>query len=199
MGFVPELNIVYVKMYGRAMDRRCCRVFTQEEKEFFMKEALKEAEKAAAILEVPIGAVIVKDGEIIARGYNQRETSNRAISHAEVLAIEEANHVLDNWRLEDCALFVTVEPCVMCSGAIVQSRIPYVYYGASDYKGGTAGTLMNLLDESRFNHQSEVEAGVLQEACSELLSSFFRTLRAKRKEEKLKAAEMESENSERMD
>lgn len=156
---------------------------------FFMKEALREAQKAADILEVPIGAVIVKDGEIIARGYNQRETSNRAIAHAEVLAIEAANNVLDNWRLEDCALFVTVEPCVMCSGAIVQSRIPYVYYGASDYKGGTAGTLMNLLEESRFNHQAHVEAGVLQEECSDMLMSFFRKLRAKKKEDKLKGEE----------
>ncbi len=146
-----------------------------------MREALKEAKKAEAIAEVPIGAVIVKNHEVIARGYNQRETSNRAISHAEILAIEEANRVLDNWRLEDCALFVTVEPCVMCSGAIVQSRVPYVYYGANDYKGGTAGTLMNLLEEERFNHRSQVEAGVLQEECSELLSSFFRNLRAKKK------------------
>lgn len=146
-----------------------------------MREALKEAKKAEAIAEVPIGAVIVKNHEVIARGYNQRETSNRAISHAEILAIEEANRVLDNWRLEDCALFVTVEPCVMCSGAIVQSRVPYVYYGANDYKGGTAGTLMNLLEEERFNHRSQVEAGVLQEECSELLSSFFRNLREKKK------------------
>lgn len=157
-------------------------MYTQEEKEAFMKEALKEAEKAKDIDEVPIGAVIVKDDEVIARGYNQRETTNRAITHAEILAIDEANRTIDNWRLEDCALFVTVEPCVMCSGAIVLSRIPYVYYGASDYKGGTAGTLMNLLEEPRFNHQSHVEAGILKEECSEMLSSFFRELRKKRKD-----------------
>lgn len=157
-------------------------MYTQEEKEAFMKEALKEAEKAKDIDEVSIGAVIVKDGEVIARGYNQRETTNRAITHAEILAIDEANRTIDNWRLEDCALFVTVEPCVMCSGAIVLSRIPYVYYGASDYKGGTAGTLMNLLEEPRFNHQSHVEAGILKEECSEMLSSFFRELRKKRKD-----------------
>lgn len=156
-------------------------MFSEDEKAFYMNEALAEAKKAAAILEVPIGAVIVKDGEIIARGYNQRETSNRAISHAEVLAIEEANRALNNWRLEECALFVTVEPCVMCSGAIVQSRIPYVYYGAADYKGGTAGTLMNLLTDSRFNHQAHVEAGVLQKECSDMLTSFFRQLRAQKK------------------
>lgn len=146
-----------------------------------MKEALKEAEKAKEIAEVPIGAVIVKDRQVIARGYNQRESTNRAITHAEILAIDEANKALDNWRLEDCALFVTVEPCVMCSGAIVLSRIPYVYYGASDYKGGTAGTLMNLLEEEKFNHQAKVEAGVLQEECSEMLTSFFRALRSKKK------------------
>ncbi len=156
-------------------------MYTQEEKEFFMKEALKEAEKAKEIAEVPIGAVVVKDGQVIARGYNQRETTNRAITHAEILAIDEANKALDNWRLEDCALFVTVEPCVMCSGAIVLSRIPYVYYGASDYKGGTAGTLMNLLEEEKFNHQAKVEAGVLQAECSEMLTSFFRALRSKKK------------------
>lgn len=159
-------------------------MYTLEEKEAFMKEALKEAEKAKDIDEVPIGAVIVKDGEVIARGYNQRETTNRAITHAEILTIDEANRTIDNWRLEDCALFVTVEPCVMCSGAIVLSRIPYVYYGASDYKGGTAGTLMNLLEEPRFNHQSHVEAGILKEECSEMLSSFFRELRKKRKDNK---------------
>lgn len=159
-------------------------MFTEDEKAYFMKEALKEAKKAEEIAEVPIGAVIVKNHKVIARGYNQRETSNRAISHAEILAIEEANAALDNWRLEDCALFVTVEPCVMCSGAIVQSRIPTVYYGASDYKGGTAGTLMNLLEESQFNHQAVVESGVLHEECSELLSLFFRKLRAKKKEGK---------------
>lgn len=146
-----------------------------------MKEALKEAKKAKAIAEVPIGAVIVKDNNIIARGYNQRETTNRAITHAEIIAIDAANKMLNNWRLEECALFVTVEPCVMCSGAIVLSRIPYVYYGTADYKGGTAGTLMDLLNEERFNHQAQVEAGILQEECSQLLKDFFRELRTKKK------------------
>lgn len=149
-----------------------------------MREALKEAEKAKAIAEVPIGAVIVKDGEIIGRGYNQRETSNRAISHAEILAIDEANQYLNNWRLEECALFVTLEPCLMCSGAIIMSRIAYVYYGGSDYKGGTAGTLMNLLEDDRFNHQSIVEAGLLQKESSKLLTDFFKELRIKKKERK---------------
>lgn len=159
-------------------------MFTQEEKEYYMKEALLEAEKARVIDEVPIGAVLVRDGEIIGRGYNQRESTNRAITHAEILAIDEANQTIDNWRLENCALFVTVEPCVMCSGAIVLSRIPYVFYGAPDYKGGTAGTLMNLLEEERFNHQSQVEAGILEEACREMLMQFFSDLRQRRKAEK---------------
>jgi len=175
-----------VKKYERKLinvSRRGEFLYTQVEKEHFMKEAIQEAEKARAIAEVPIGAVIVKDGEVIARGYNQRETTNRALTHAEMLAIEEANLKLDNWRLEECALFVTLEPCVMCSGAIVQSRIPYVYYGASDYKGGTAGTLMNLLEEEQFNHQATVEAGVLQEECSTLLTSFFKELRAKKRKD----------------
>lgn len=159
-------------------------MYTQEEKEFYMREAMVEAKKAEAINEVPIGAVIVRDGEIIGRGYNQRETTNRAITHAEMIAIDEANQTINNWRLENCALFVTLEPCVMCSGAIVLSRIPNVYYGASDFKGGTAGTLMNLLEEDQFNHQSYVESGILQEECSEMLSAFFRKLREDRKENK---------------
>ena len=156
-------------------------LYTKEEKEFYMREAMVEAKKAEAINEVPIGAVIVRDGEIIGRGYNQRETTNRAITHAEMIAIDEANQTINNWRLENCALFVTLEPCVMCSGAIVLSRIPNVYYGASDFKGGTAGTLMNLLEEDQFNHQSYVESGILQEECSEMLSAFFRKLRKERK------------------
>lgn len=159
-------------------------MFTSEEKEFFMNEAIKEAKKAEEIAEVPIGAVIVKDGKVIGRGYNQRETSNRAVSHAEILAIEEANKYLGSWRLEGCALFVTLEPCPMCSGAIIMARIPDVYYGASDYKGGTAGTLMNLLEDDRFNHQAQVTPGLLKEEASQLLSDFFQRLRIKKKERK---------------
>lgn len=160
-------------------------MFNTAEKKYFMGEAIKEAQKAKAIGEVPIGAVIVKNGEIIGRGYNQRETSNRAVSHAEILAIEEANQHLHNWRLEECALFVTLEPCPMCSGAIIMSRIPYVYYGASDYKGGTAGTLMNLLTDERFNHQAVVEEGLLQQETGQLLTDFFKKLRLAKKERKL--------------
>lgn len=158
----------------------------ETEKEAFMREAINEAEKARAIGEVPIGAVIVLDGEIIGRGYNKRETTHDATTHAEMLAIRDANQRLSNWRLEDAELFVTLEPCPMCSGAIILSRIKKVYYGAADLKAGTAGTLMNLLQDERFNHQAEIESGLLKAECQNLLQSFFRELRLKRKEENRK-------------
>ncbi|MBD7939722.1 nucleoside deaminase [Cytobacillus sp. Sa5YUA1] len=152
--------------------------------EQFMLEAIKEAEKARAINEVPIGAVIVLDGQIIARGYNLRETAQKATAHAELLAIEEACGQLGTWRLEDTTLYVTLEPCPMCAGSIVLSRVKRVVYGATDPKGGCCGTLMNLLEDSRFNHQCEVVAGVMGEECGELLSTFFSELRARKKAEK---------------
>lgn len=155
-------------------------------KEHFMKEAIAEAEKARAIGEVPIGAVVVLDGKIIGRGHNERETTHDATTHAEMAAIREANKHLSNWRLEDAELFVTLEPCPMCSGAIILSRIKKVYYGAADLKGGTAGTLMNLLQDARFNHQAEVEKGLLHDECQALLQTFFKELRLKRKEENRK-------------
>jgi len=148
--------------------------------EKFMKEALEEAKKAALRNEVPIGAVIVYNDDIIARGSNIREESETTLSHAELVAIEQANKVVGSWRLEDCTLCVTLEPCVMCAGAIVQSRIKRVVYGAIDPKGGCAGTLMNLLNESRFNHQVEVTSGVLEENCRVLLQNFFKQLRKKK-------------------
>ncbi|GEL78288.1 tRNA-specific adenosine deaminase [Tenuibacillus multivorans] len=147
--------------------------------EYYMKEAIKEAKKAEDIREVPIGAVIVHHGDIIARGYNQRETTQLSHSHAEIIAIEQANQAIGSWRLEECTLYVTLEPCPMCAGAIVQARIPHVVYGASDPKAGCAGTLMNLLDESRFNHQANVDAGVLKEECASLLTQFFKGIRNK--------------------
>lgn len=149
--------------------------------EMYMEEAIKEAKKAGAIEEVPIGAVIVHDGEIIARGHNVRETSEETLSHAELLAIREANAKLGSWRLEDCTLYVTLEPCPMCAGAILQSRIARVVFGASDPKAGCCGTLMNLLEDARFNHQAEVVRGVLEEECSALLTVFFRKLRERKK------------------
>ncbi|TLS35023.1 tRNA adenosine(34) deaminase TadA [Pseudalkalibacillus caeni] len=151
---------------------------------FFMKKALSEAEKAKSIGEVPIGAVIVKDGKVIASAYNMRESEQRSISHAELLAIDKACATLGTWRLTGCTLYVTLEPCAMCSGAIVLSRIDRVVYGASDPKGGCAGTLMNLLNEERFNHQAEVSRGIMEQECARLLSDFFRELREKKKSQK---------------
>ncbi|MYL20737.1 tRNA-specific adenosine deaminase [Halobacillus litoralis] len=151
------------------------------EDEYFMKLAMKEAEKAEAEGEVPIGAVIVKDDKVIASGYNQREQSQRASSHAEFIAIERANEYEGSWRLEDCTLYVTLEPCPMCAGAILQSRIPRVVYGAADPKAGCAGSLYQLLEDNRFNHVSEVAPGVLGDACGDMLSHFFRSLRSKKK------------------
>ncbi|UJL48125.1 tRNA adenosine(34) deaminase TadA [Virgibacillus sp. NKC19-16] len=145
-----------------------------------MQAAMEEAEKAREINEVPIGAVIVHEGEIIASGYNVRETSQETLSHAELIAIKKANRKIGSWRLEDCTLYVTLEPCPMCAGAIVQSRIKRVVYGAPDPKAGCGGTLMNLLNEKRFNHQVEVTRGVLETECGELLTAFFRELRRKK-------------------
>ncbi|KKK36170.1 adenosine deaminase [Mesobacillus campisalis] len=149
-----------------------------------MREAIAEAQKAGEAGEVPIGAVIVVDGEIIARAHNLRETNQSSIAHAEVLAIEEACRKLGTWRLEGAELYVTLEPCPMCAGAIMLSRIQRVIYGAADPKGGCAGTFMNLLQDERFNHQSELTTGVLEAECGSLLSDFFRQLRARKKQER---------------
>lgn len=147
-----------------------------------MNLAIKEAQKAALLGEVPIGAVIVYNGEVISAGYNLRETTQKASSHAELIAIEKANEQIGSWRLEDCALYVTLEPCPMCAGAILQSRIPKVAFGAYDPKAGSAGSLLNLLEDSRFNHTAEVTGGVLQDKCGQMLSHFFKELREKRKQ-----------------
>ncbi len=152
-----------------------------EQDEFFMREAIAEANKAKEAGEVPIGAVIVKDGEIISRAHNLRETEQLSIAHAEVLAIEEACRRTGSWRLEEAELYVTLEPCPMCAGAIIQSRIKRVIYGAADPKGGCAGTFMNLLQDERFNHQCELTTAVLEEECGRLLSDFFREIREKKK------------------
>ncbi|WHY00768.1 tRNA adenosine(34) deaminase TadA [Neobacillus sp. DY30] len=149
--------------------------------DYYMREAIKEARKAEALSEVPIGAIIVIDGKIISRAHNLRESKQSAVAHAEVLAIEQACQLAGSWRLENAILYVTLEPCAMCSGAIILSRIKRVVYGAADPKGGCAGTFMNLLQDERFNHQSEVTSGVLEEECGQLLSDFFRQLRKKRK------------------
>ena len=148
-------------------------------REEFMQAALAEAKKAQALGEVPIGCVIVHQGQIIGRGHNLRETTQQAEKHAEMIAIAQANQVLDSWRLPEAELYVTLEPCPMCSGAIINSRIAKVYYGAADEKAGTAGTLMNLLTEPRFNHQVKVQKGLLQAECAQILSDFFANLRKK--------------------
>ncbi|MGL5686637.1 MAG: tRNA adenosine(34) deaminase TadA [Vagococcus fluvialis] len=157
---------------------------TDEEKEFFMKEALLEAKKAEIMEEVPIGAVVVLDGRIIGRGHNVREYSQDATTHAEMIAIREANRHVESWRLEKAQLFVTLEPCPMCCGGIILSRVEEVYYGAKDPKGGTAGSLLNLLEDTRFNHTCYVETGILEEECGRILTSFFRNIRQKKKDAK---------------
>ena len=149
--------------------------------ELYMKEAIEEAKKAQLLNEVPIGAVIVIDGKIVARAHNLRETEQNAVAHAELLAIDQACRELDSWRLEESTLYVTLEPCPMCAGAIILSRVKRVVYGAVDPKGGCVGTLMNLLKDDRFNHQSEVTSGVLDRECGQLLSDFFRKIREQKK------------------
>ncbi|HEY8414166.1 MAG TPA: tRNA adenosine(34) deaminase TadA [Thermaerobacter sp.] len=144
---------------------------------FFMAEALAEARRALAIGEVPIGAVAVRDGRIIARAHNLRETAHDPTAHAEILVLREAGRLLGDWRLEGVTLYVTLEPCPMCAGAIVLARIPRLVYGADDPKAGAAGTLMNLVEHDRLNHRVEVRRGVLAEASGELLREFFRALR----------------------
>lgn len=155
------------------------------EDEKWMKEAIVEARKAEALGEVPIGAVIVKDGMVIGRGHNLREMSHNPTAHAELLAIQHASEHLKAWRLLDCTLYVTLEPCPMCAGAIVQSRVKRVVYGTTDHKAGCAGTLMNLLQEPRFNHETELTSGILQEECANLLTTFFKQLRLRRKAQPL--------------
>ncbi len=154
---------------------------TDELNQYFMKLAIEEAQKAEAIGEVPIGAILVMNGEVIAKAHNLRETEQRSIAHAEMLVIDKACKKLGTWRLENTTLYVTLEPCPMCAGGIILARIPKVVYGARDPKGGCAGTLMNILQEPQFNHQSEVIHGVLEDECGTMISSFFQKIRTKRK------------------
>lgn len=148
--------------------------------EKWMKEAIKQAKKAAQKDEVPIGCVIVKDDQIIAQAYNKREMKQCSTAHAEILAIEKACKKLGSWRLEDCDLYVTLEPCPMCSGAIIQSRIRNVIFGAYDPKGGCMGSNMNINDVRGFNHYPDIEGGILQDECSRLLKEFFKAKRKKK-------------------
>ena len=146
-----------------------------------MKEALKEAIKAYKKLEVPVGAVIVKNGEIIAKAHNLKETKFDTTKHAEILAIQRASKKLKSWRLLDCEMYVTLEPCSMCSGAIINSRIKKVYIGALDEKTGAVGSVLNLLEDYKFNHKVEVEKGIMKEECEQILKDFFKMLRKTKK------------------
>lgn len=145
--------------------------------ELYMKEAIKEAMKAYDMGEVPIGAVIVMDNNIIGRGHNTRNTAKNPLCHAEIDAINEAAKFMGDWRIEKCTMYITVEPCPMCAGAIVQARIPTVVFGTRNRKAGCGGSILNILNEPRFNHRAEVIEGVLKEECSEIMSSFFRRFR----------------------
>lgn len=155
---------------------------TRDEK--YMKEAIRQAKKAAAVGDVPIGCVIVYEDKIIARGYNKRNAQKTTLAHAELLAIAKASKKLGDWRLEDCTMYVTLEPCQMCAGAIIQARIPRVVIGTMNPKAGCAGSVLNLLQVEHFNHQAEIVYDVLKEECSTMLSDFFRQLREKKKQEK---------------
>lgn len=153
--------------------------------QYYMNEALIEARKAAALGEVPIGAVVVYQDEIIARAHNLRETTQNALTHAESMAIQEACEKIGSWRLEETILYVTLEPCPMCAGAILQSRVPRVVYGARDVKAGCVDSLYRLLNDARFNHECDVTEGIMAEECGQILTDFFRALRERKKAEKL--------------
>ncbi|SCW66723.1 tRNA(adenine34) deaminase [Lachnospiraceae bacterium C10] len=155
--------------------------------EKFMAAAIKQAKKAEGLKEVPIGCVIVMDQKIIARGYNRRNTDKMVLAHAEISAIKKACKKVGDWRLEDCTMYITLEPCPMCAGAIVQARIPRVVIGSYNPKAGCAGSVLNILQESRFNHQVEIVDNVLQEECSTMLTEFFKKLRQEKKEAKNKS------------
>lgn len=149
--------------------------------ERFMREALKQAKKAAELGEMPVGAVIVRGDEIISRGYNKRETKKNALLHAEIIAIERACKKLGGWRLPECEMYVTLEPCPMCAGAILNARIDRLYFGAYDLKSGCAGSRINIMDMNLCNYTVEVSGGIMQEECSGIIREFFRELRSKRR------------------
>lgn len=166
--------------------------------EKYMKEALKQAKKAYALGEVPIGCVIVHQGKIIGRGYNRRNTDKNTLAHAEITAIRKASKIIGDWRLEECTIYITLEPCQMCAGAIIQARIPEVVMGCMNPKAGCGGSLLNILEDPRFNHQAAVTRGILEQECSNLLKLFFMELRERNKLEKLRkkaATEMSAATS----
>ena len=149
-----------------------------KEKQKYMKEAIRQAKKAYELGEVPIGCVIVYNGKIVARGYNRRNTDKNSLSHAEMNAIKKASKKLGDWRLDNCEMYVTLEPCQMCSGAMVQARIKKVYIGCMNPKAGCAGSILNLLQIPEFNHQLQIEKGIMEQECSDLMKNFFRDLRS---------------------
>lgn len=153
----------------------------QVNKEYYMEQALKEAEKAYKKLEVPVGSIIVKDGKIIARAHNQKETKTDTTKHAEILAIQKASKKLKSWRLIDCEMYVTLEPCSMCAGAIINSRIKKIYIGTMDEKTGAVGSVLNLFEDYKFNHSVEVERNLMKEECKQILKNFFKELRKNKK------------------
>ena len=152
-----------------------------EKDAIYMKEALKQAKKAYKIKEVPIGCVIVHEDKVIARGYNKRNSKKNTLAHAEIIAINKASKVLGDWRLEDCTMYITLEPCQMCAGAIVQARVKRVVIGSMNPKAGCGGSILNLLQMEQFNHQVDVERGILEEECSQMLKEFFKELREEKK------------------
>lgn len=165
--------------------------------EKYMREALKQAKRAYALGEVPIGCVIVHEGKIIGRGCNRRNTDKNTLAHAEITAINKASKKIGDWRLEECTLYVTLEPCQMCAGAIVQARIPEVVMGCMNPKAGCAGSVLNILEMPQFNHQVAVTRGVLEQECSDMLKTFFAELRERNKQEKEKRRQL-SENTEKL-
>lgn len=158
--------------------------------EKYMKEAIRQAKKACVLEEVPIGCVIVYQDKIIGRGYNRRTTDKNPLAHAEIAAIKKASKKLNDWRLEDCTMYVTLEPCQMCSGAIIQARIKRVVVGCMNPKAGCAGSIINILDMPQFNHQAEITTGVMEEECSKMMKEFFKELREKQKKNKMKKKEI---------
>ncbi len=165
------------------------RKYTEDER--YMKEAIRQAKKAEAIDDVPIGCVIVCDGKIIARGYNKRNKEKSVLAHAELAAMKKACKKVGDWRLEGCTMYITLEPCQMCAGAIVQARVDRVVIGSMNKKAGCAGSVLTLLSMEEFNHQVDITTGVLEEECSTMLSAFFRKLRERTKAQKSKGSEPE--------
>ena len=163
--------------------------FQKKIDEKYMRQAIRQAKKAYELDETPIGCVIVREGKVIGRGYNRRNTDKNPLAHAEITAIRKASRKLGDWRLEECTLYVTLEPCQMCAGAIVQSRVARVVVGCMNPKAGCAGSILNLLDMKEFNHQVQLETGVMEEECSALMKEFFKELRMKQKMRKKSLAE----------